>query len=90
MSIPGLSPSEERIVLLLATGLSANGIAAVTGIDERTVEWHLRRAGRKLERSSTRSEGGHPTGDRRDRVSVAIDAARDSELERTDRGLVCP
>jgi len=49
MSVPELSPTEERIVRLLAAGLSAGDIAADVGLDERTVEWHLIRAARKLE-----------------------------------------
>jgi DNA-binding NarL/FixJ family response regulator len=52
MSVPELSPTEERIVLLLAAGLPAGDIAAEIGLDERTVEWHLARAARKLERAS--------------------------------------
>lgn len=53
MSVPELSPTEERIVLLLAGGRSADEIAAELGLDERTVEWHLLRATRKLGTAST-------------------------------------
>jgi DNA-binding CsgD family transcriptional regulator len=53
MSVPDLSPTEERIVLLLAAGLTAGEIAVGVGLDERTVAWHLVRAGRKLETAST-------------------------------------
>lgn len=49
MPVPELSPTEERIVLLLAAGLTAGEIAGGIGLDERTVAWHLARAGRKLE-----------------------------------------
>ena len=52
MSVPELSPTEERIVLLLAAGLSAGEIADGVGLDERTVAWHLVRAERKLETAS--------------------------------------
>jgi len=52
MSVPELSPTEERIVLLLAAGLSTGDIAADVGLDERTVDWHLVRAARKLEAAS--------------------------------------
>ena len=53
MSVPELSPTEERIVLLLAAGQSASEIANGVGLDERTVSWHLVRAARKLEIAST-------------------------------------
>jgi DNA-binding CsgD family transcriptional regulator len=47
-----LSLTEERIVLLLAEGRSKREIAEAVGLDERTVGWHVERAGRKLERAS--------------------------------------
>jgi DNA-binding CsgD family transcriptional regulator len=47
-----LSLIEERIVLLLAAGRSKGETAEAVGLDERTVGWHLERAGRKLERAS--------------------------------------
>ena len=49
MTVPELSATEERIVLLLASGLTTSEIADGVGLDERTVAWHLVRAGRKLE-----------------------------------------
>lgn len=52
MPVPELSLTEERIVLLLAEGRSNREIAEVVGLDERTVGWHLERAGRKLEQAS--------------------------------------
>ena len=52
MPVPELSPTEERIVLLLAEGMTASEIATGVGLDERTVSWHLVRAGRKLEAAS--------------------------------------
>lgn len=53
MSVPELSPTEERIVLMLAAGHTASEIADGVGLDERTVEWHLLRAARKLETASS-------------------------------------
>jgi DNA-binding CsgD family transcriptional regulator len=50
--VPGLSPTEERIVLLLARGRSKGEIAVAIGLDVRAVEWHLTRANRKLEMAS--------------------------------------
>jgi len=50
--LPELSLTEERIVRLLAEGLSKGEIAEAVGLDERTVAWHLERAGRKLERAA--------------------------------------
>lgn len=53
MSVPELSPTEERIVLMLAIGHTPSQIAEGVGLDERTVEWHLLRAARKLETASS-------------------------------------
>ena len=53
MSVPELSQTEERIVLMLAAGQTASEIADGVGLDERTVEWHLLRAARKLETASS-------------------------------------
>jgi len=52
LPVPELSLTEERIVLLLADGRSKREIADAVGLDERTVGWHLERAGRKLEQAS--------------------------------------
>jgi DNA-binding CsgD family transcriptional regulator len=52
LPVPELSLTEERIVRLLAEGLSKSEIAQAAGLDERTVDWHLERAGRKLERAA--------------------------------------
>jgi DNA-binding CsgD family transcriptional regulator len=50
--VPALSQTEERIVLLVARGRSKQEIAAVVGLDIRTVDWHLAQANRKLEKAS--------------------------------------
>jgi DNA-binding CsgD family transcriptional regulator len=50
--VPELSPLEERVVLLLAQGRSRSEIAAVVGLDPRTVDWHLTQASQKLEKAS--------------------------------------
>jgi DNA-binding CsgD family transcriptional regulator len=50
--LPELSQTEERIVLLLAAGLRKGEIAEAVGLDERTVDWHPTRAGRKLAKAS--------------------------------------
>lgn len=71
MSVPELSPTEEQIVLLLATGLSASEIAAGVSLDERTVEWHLVRAARKLETASAL----------RQHVLRAVESTRSREQE---------
>ena len=52
MPVLQLSLTEGRIVLLLAAGRSKGKIAEAVGLDERTVDWHLERAGRKLERAA--------------------------------------
>jgi DNA-binding CsgD family transcriptional regulator len=50
--VPELSQTEERIVLLVAQGRARREIAAVVGLDVRTVNWHLAQANRKLEKAS--------------------------------------
>lgn len=71
MPVPELSPTEERIVLLLAAGQTASEIAAGVGLDERTVEWHLVRAARKLETATSL----------RQQVLRAVRTARGAEKE---------
>jgi DNA-binding CsgD family transcriptional regulator len=53
VSVPDLSPIEERIALLVARGRSSRSIADELGVSPRTVEWHLGRARRKLERTAS-------------------------------------
>jgi DNA-binding NarL/FixJ family response regulator len=53
VSVPELTPIEERVVLLVAEGRSVEAIAAELGVTARTVDWHLVRARRKLERTSS-------------------------------------
>ena len=71
MPVPELSPTEERIVLLLAAGQTAGEIAAGVGLDERSVEWHLVRAARKLETATSL----------RQQVLRAVRTARGAEKE---------
>lgn len=56
MPVPELSPIEERVALLVAGGQSQRAIADDLGLSLRTVEWHLARARRKLERAATLHE----------------------------------
>ncbi len=49
MSVPELTFTEKRIVLLAASGKSTQEIARLVKFDEPTVEWHLSRANRKLD-----------------------------------------
>ena len=53
MSVPELTPIEKHIVLSVAAGESVEDLAAELGVRARTVEWHLARARRKLERTSS-------------------------------------
>jgi Bacterial regulatory proteins, luxR family. len=50
--VPELSLTEKQVVLLVAAGRSPREIAADVGLDERTVDWHIARARRKLEQVS--------------------------------------
>jgi DNA-binding CsgD family transcriptional regulator len=52
VGIPELTLTEKHIVLLVAAGRSTREIAAETGLDQRTVDWHIARARRKLEQVS--------------------------------------
>jgi len=52
VAVPELSLTEQHIVLLLAEGRTTREIAADVGLDERTVDWHIARARRKLEQVS--------------------------------------
>lgn len=54
--VPELSATEKRIVLLLAGGWSKREVAADVRLDERTVDWHVAQATRKLDRASALSE----------------------------------
>jgi DNA-binding CsgD family transcriptional regulator len=56
VSVPALSLIEEHVVRLLADGLSRQEIADAVRLDERTVDWHLEQAGRKLEHASALHE----------------------------------
>jgi DNA-binding CsgD family transcriptional regulator len=50
--VPELSLTEQQVVSLVAAGRSKREIALRVGVDERTVDWHLARAARKLEGAS--------------------------------------
>jgi FixJ family two-component response regulator len=47
-----LSPIEEHVVIRVARGGSSHAIAKALGLSRRTVEWHLARARKKLERAA--------------------------------------
>ena len=53
MSVPELSPIEQRVVVLVADGYTKRRIADDLGVSVRTIEWHLARARRKLEQTAT-------------------------------------
>lgn len=53
MPVPELSPIEERVALLVAGGRSTQAVADELGVSVRTIDWHLARARRKLERAAT-------------------------------------
>lgn len=56
MPIPELSPVEQQIILLVAQGQSRRGIAEELGLSLKTVDWHVVRGRRKLERAATLHE----------------------------------
>ena len=56
MPIPELSAVEQQIGLLVAQGRSRRAIADELGLSLRTVDWHVARGRRKLERAATLHE----------------------------------
>jgi DNA-binding NarL/FixJ family response regulator len=53
VAIPELSAVEQQIVLLVARGRSRRAIADELGLSLKTVDWHVARGRRKLERAAT-------------------------------------
>jgi len=53
MAVPELSAVEQQIVLLVAQGQSRRAIADELGLSLKTVDWHIARGRRKLERAAT-------------------------------------
>jgi DNA-binding CsgD family transcriptional regulator len=53
MAVPELSAVEQQIVLLVAQGQSRRAIADELGLSLKTVDWHVARGRRKLERAAT-------------------------------------
>jgi DNA-binding NarL/FixJ family response regulator len=53
LSVPALSTIEEQVVLLVAGGQSHRAIAEELRLSLKTVDWHVARARRKLERAAT-------------------------------------
>ena len=72
MPVPELSPIEEHIVLLVTEGRSHDAIAGELNVSVRTVEWHVDRARRKLERAATL----------RDRIQAADEPSASSQQRR--------
>ncbi len=62
MPVPELSAIEEKIVLLVASGESTRAVADGLGLSHKTVEWHLLRAGRKLELAAALRDRVHGAG----------------------------
>jgi DNA-binding NarL/FixJ family response regulator len=56
VAIPELSPVELQIVRLVAQGRSRRDIADELGLSLKTVDWHVARGRRKLERAATLHE----------------------------------
>ena len=53
MAVPELSTVEQQIVLLVAQGRTRRAIGAELGLSLKTVDWHIARGRRKLERAAT-------------------------------------
>ena len=56
MAIPELSPVELQIVRFVAQGRSRRDIADELGLSLKTVDWHVARGRRKLERAASLHE----------------------------------
>jgi DNA-binding NarL/FixJ family response regulator len=52
VAIPELSAVEQQVVLLVAQGRSRRAIADELGLSLKTVDWHVERGRRKLERAA--------------------------------------
>lgn len=48
MHVRTLTQMEQRVALLVAAGRTNAEVAAEVGLSDKTVEWHLSRASRKL------------------------------------------
>ena len=56
MAIPELSPVELQVVRFVAQGRSRRDIADELGLSLKTVDWHVARGRRKLERAASLHE----------------------------------
>jgi DNA-binding NarL/FixJ family response regulator len=52
VEVPVLSAVEQEVVALVAQGRSEREIAEALRVSPKTVEWHVARARRKLERAA--------------------------------------
>jgi DNA-binding NarL/FixJ family response regulator len=52
VAVPELSAVEQQIVLLVAQGRSRRAIADELDLSPKTVDWHIARGRRKLERAA--------------------------------------
>jgi len=64
LAIPELSPVEQQIILRVARGRSRRAIADELGLSLKTVDWHVARGRRKLERAATLHERMQREADR--------------------------
>ena len=64
MAIPELSPVELQIVRFVAQGRSRRDIADELGLSLKTVDWHVARGRRKLERAASLHERMQQQADR--------------------------
>lgn len=83
MSIPELSAVEQQIVLLVAQGRSRRAIADELGLSLKTVDWHIARGRRKLERAATLHQRMQREADRIVEVIGEARAAIDNQRRKT-------
>jgi DNA-binding NarL/FixJ family response regulator len=75
MAVPQLSAVEQQIVLLVAQGRSRRAIADELGLSLKTVDWHIARGRRKLERAAMlhdRMQRARPDAAGRDLIVEAV------------------
>lgn len=87
MAVPELSAVERQIVLLVAQGRSRRAIGAELGLSLKTVDWHIARGRRKLERAAALHDRVQraEVGLQPDRIVEAVDLQVSTAIDKQRR-----